>query len=99
MINQTNRQVRISSQNLLHFAIRCHRKKYLNASIKYRRFQTKFKKYILACILLHSTKLKKMHSYESHPYGGRNQSLASRASTLPISRKVKAAIQNYTKCL
>ena len=32
--------------------------------------------------------LKTMYSYETHDYGGCNQWLTSRASTLPISRKV-----------
>ena len=35
MIIQKNRRVRISSQNLIHIAIRCHREKHLSTSIKY----------------------------------------------------------------
>ena len=51
---------------------------------------------MLAGILLHIIKLKTVYSYESYHYGGCNQSLTSRASTSPISRKVKPAIiQNY----
>ena len=50
---------------------------------------------MLAGILWHITKLKTVYSYERHHYGGCNESLTSRASTLPISRKVKPAIQNY----
>ena len=50
---------------------------------------------MLAGILLYIMKLKTVYSYESHRYGGCNQSLTSRASTLPISIKVKPAIQNY----
>ena len=46
MIIQKNRRVRTSKQNLVHFAIRCHREKYLSTSIKYRRFQEKYKKYV-----------------------------------------------------
>ena len=49
---------------------------------------------MLAGIWLHIIKLKTVYSYESHHYGGCNQSLTSPASTLPISRKVKPAIQN-----
>ena len=39
MIIQKNRRVRITSQNLIHFVIRCHREKHLSTSFKYRRFQ------------------------------------------------------------
>ena len=92
MITQKNRRVRISSKNLILFAIRCQRTKHLNTSIKYRRFQEKCKKYMLAGILLHIIKLKTTYSHESHHYSGCNQSLTSRASTWPISKKVKPAI-------
>ena len=50
---------------------------------------------MLGGILLHIIKLKMVYSYESHHYGSCNQSLTSRASTLPIPRIVKPAIQNY----
>ena len=43
MIIQKNRRVRTSRQNLIHFAIRCHREKYLSTLIKYRRFQENIK--------------------------------------------------------
>ena len=47
MIIQKNRRARISNQNLIHFAIRCHGEKHLGTSIKYRRFQKKLnKKYV-----------------------------------------------------
>ena len=39
MIIQENGRVRMSSQNLIHFAIKCHRDKHLSTSIKYPRFQ------------------------------------------------------------
>ena len=57
--------------------------KHLSTSIKYRRFQEKYKKYMLAGILLHIIKLKTTYEYshKSHHYGGCNQSLTSRAST------------------
>ena len=47
-----------------------------------------------ADILLHIIKLKTVYSYENYHYGGRNQSLTTRASTLPVARKVNSAIQN-----
>ena len=50
---------------------------------------------MFAGILLHIIKLKMMYSHESHHYGGCNQSLTSRTSPKPISRKVKPAIPNY----
>ena len=50
---------------------------------------------MLAGILLHIIELKTVYSYESRHYGGCNQSLTSRVSTLPISRRVKLAIRNY----
>ena len=75
MIIQKNRRVRISSQNLIRFAIRCHREKHLSTSIRYRRFLQKIiKKNLLAGILLHIIKLKTVYSYKSHHYGGCNQS-------------------------
>ena len=79
MIIRKNRRVRISSRNLIHFAIRCHWEKHSSTSIKYRRFQKKIFKYFLVGILLHIIKLKTVYSYESHHYGGCNQSLMSRA--------------------
>ena len=81
MIIQKNRRVRTSSQNLIHFAIRCHREKHLSTSIKYRRFQEKYERYMLARILWPIIKLKTTYSHKSHHYGGSNQSLTSRAST------------------
>ena len=86
---QKNICIRISSQNSIHFVIRCHRGKHLSTLIKYRRFQKK--------------KLKKcwpafyytVYSYESHHYGGCNQSLTRHTSTITISRIGKPAIQNY----
>ena len=50
---------------------------------------------MLTGILAHIIKLKTVYSYEGHHYGGCNQSLTSRVSTLPISRKVKPTIKNY----
>ena len=38
MIIQKNIRVRISSQILINFAIRCHQEKHLSPSIQYRRF-------------------------------------------------------------
>ena len=96
MIIQKNRRVRTSRQNLIHFVIRWNWKKHLSTSIKYRKFPEKYKKYMLAGILLHIIKFKTTYSHKSHHYGGCNQSLTSRASTQPISRKVKPAIQNYS---
>ena len=81
MTIQKNRRVCTSRQNLRHFAVRCYREKHLSTSIKYRRFREKYKKYMWAGILLHAIKLKTTHSYESHHYGGCNQSLTSHAST------------------
>ena len=60
------------------------KKKHLSTSIKYRRFQEKYKKHMLAGILLHIIKLKMTYSHKNTHYGGYNQ-----------SRKVKPAIQNY----
>ena len=57
MIIQKNRHVRTSKQNLIHIRITCHREKPLSTSIKYRRFQGNYKKYMLAGILLHIIKL------------------------------------------
>ena len=66
-----NRRVRISSQNLLRFAIRCHREKHLCASIEYIVDSEKhLKKYVLTGMLVHIFKLKTVYSYESHHYGG-----------------------------
>ena len=78
MIIQKNRRIRTSSQNLIHFAIRCHQEKHFGTSIKYHRFQKIYKKYKVVDILLHIFKLKTTYSYESHHYGGCNQSLANR---------------------
>ena len=94
-IMQKNRRVRTLKQNLIYFAIRWDREKHLNTLIKYRRFQKKIFEYILASILLHIINLKTVYSYGIHHYGSCNWSLMSHASTLPIYRKVKPAIQNY----
>ena len=92
---QKNGRYRILSKILTRFAIRCHREKHLNTLIKYRILKKKKKKNILAGTLLHIIELKTVYSFESHYYSGCNQSLTSRASTLPISEKVKPTIQNY----
>ena len=42
--------------------------------LKYRRFQEKYKKCMLAGILLHIIKLKTTYSHKSHHYAGCNQS-------------------------
>ena len=55
------------------------------------------KKYTLAGILLYIIKFTTTYSYESHHYGGCNESMKCRASTLPVSRKVKPVIQNYKR--
>ena len=81
MIIQKNRRIGTLKQNFIHFAIRCHWKKHLCTSIKYRRFQEKYKKYMLAGISLHIIKLKTTYSHKNLHYGGCNQSLTSRAST------------------
>ena len=94
MIIQKNRRVCISSQNLIHFAIGCHGEK--NIWVLQLNIAESKKKYMFAGILLHIIKLKTVYSYESHHYGGCNQSLTSHASTLPSSRKVKPAIRNYS---
>ena len=91
----THRRVCTLGQSSMHFVFRCHREKPLSTSIKFRRFQKKYKKYMSAGIFLHIIKLKTTYPYESHHYGDCNLSLTSRASTLLISRKVKPAIQNY----
>ena len=52
MIIQKNARVRISSQNLTHFAITCRREKNLSTSIKYRRFQKKSCKSLRLSIVL-----------------------------------------------
>ena len=74
MIIQKYRRVRIWSQHLIYFAIRCHREKYFSTSFKYRRFRKKNFKHLLAGIFLHITsiKLKTVYSYESHHYRGCN---------------------------
>ena len=72
------RRNRTSSQNWIHFAIKCHWENHSSTSIKYRGFQKKYKKYMLVGILF--IKLKTTYSHESHHYGGCNQSLTSRPS-------------------
>ena len=47
-----------------------HREKHSSTSIEHRRFQEKYKKYMLAGILLHIIKLKTTYSDKSHHYGG-----------------------------
>ena len=48
MIIHNKRRVRPSSQNLIHFTIRCNLEKNLSTSIKYYRFQKKIKKQYVA---------------------------------------------------
>ena len=81
VIIQKNRRVYTSKQNSIHFAIRCYRGKHLSTLIKYRRFQEKYKNYMLAGILLQIIKLKTTYCHKIHHYGGCNQSLTSREST------------------
>ena len=77
MILQKNRHVCTSKQNLIHSTIRWHREKRLSTSVKYRRFQKKYKKYMSGDII----KLKTTYSHRSHHNGGCNRSLTSRTLT------------------